>query len=162
MRDVQSDADPGSEPSLREWKMLARRARGLALAMEFGFSGGTRASTIVHRISSGRARARSQLLRSVSVGKHGLRVSWRSPKGDLPVRHGSGWDACLTPVDRSSALISWVGFHVRVPSCPALVMHEPDGSVLGDTSRLIVKTSNRVWQRTETTVGGVRVCIHRP
>ena len=59
-------------------------------------------------------------------------------KGDLPVRHWFRLGRLLTPVDKSSALVSWSGSMFEY-LMPVLVMREPEGSVLGETARLIVK-----------------------
>jgi cyclic beta-1,2-glucan synthetase len=58
-------------------------------------------------------------------------------KGDVPARHWFRLGRSLTPVDRGSALISWSGsmFEYLMPS---LVMRAPWGSLLEQTSRLIV------------------------
>jgi len=59
-------------------------------------------------------------------------------KGDVPVRHWFRLGRALTPVDRGSALISWSGsmFEYLMPS---LVMRAPLGSLLEQTSRLVVR-----------------------
>jgi len=59
-------------------------------------------------------------------------------KGDVPARHWFRLGRALTPVDRGSALISWSGsmFEYLMPS---LVMRAPTGSLLEQTSRLIVR-----------------------
>jgi len=59
-------------------------------------------------------------------------------KGDVPVRHWFRLGRALTPIDRSSALISWSGsmFEYLMPS---LVMRAPAGSLLEQTSRFVVR-----------------------
>ena len=59
-------------------------------------------------------------------------------KGDVPAQHWFRLGRSLTPVDRGSALISWSGsmFEYLMPS---LVMRAPGGSLLEQTSRLIVR-----------------------
>jgi cyclic beta-1,2-glucan synthetase len=59
-------------------------------------------------------------------------------KGDVPARHWFRLGRALTPVDRGSALISWSGsmFEYLMPS---LVMRAPTGSLLEQTSRLVVR-----------------------
>ena len=59
-------------------------------------------------------------------------------KGDVPVRHWFRLGRGLTPVDRGSALISWSGsmFEYLMPS---LVMRAPAGSLLEQTSRLVLR-----------------------
>ena len=58
-------------------------------------------------------------------------------KGDLPTRHWFRLGRVLTPVGYGSALISWSGsmFEYLMPS---LVMRAPAGSLLEQTSRLVV------------------------
>ncbi len=59
-------------------------------------------------------------------------------KGDVPAQHWFRLGRSLTPVDRGSALISWSGsmFEYLMPS---LVMRAPAGSLLEQTSRLVVR-----------------------
>jgi cyclic beta-1,2-glucan glucanotransferase len=59
-------------------------------------------------------------------------------KGDVPARHWFRLGRAMTPVDRGSALISWSGsmFEYLMPS---LVMRAPAGSLLEQTSRLVVR-----------------------
>jgi cyclic beta-1,2-glucan synthetase len=59
-------------------------------------------------------------------------------KGDVPARHWFRLGRALTPVDRGSALISWSGSMFEY-LMPALVMRAPAGSLLEQTSRLIVR-----------------------
>ena len=63
-------------------------------------------------------------------------------KGDVPVRHWSRLGRALTPVDRGSALISWSGSMFEY-LMPALVMRAPAGSLLEQTSRLVVRRQIR-------------------
>ncbi|MFN2375773.1 MAG: GH36-type glycosyl hydrolase domain-containing protein [Candidatus Binatia bacterium] len=59
-------------------------------------------------------------------------------KGDVPARHWFRLGRALTPVGRGSALVSWSGsmFEYLMPS---LVMRAPTGSLLEQTSRLVVQ-----------------------
>ncbi len=59
-------------------------------------------------------------------------------KGDVPARHWFRLGRDLTPVDRGSALISWSGsmFEYLMPS---LVMRAPEGSLLAQSNRLVVR-----------------------
>jgi cyclic beta-1,2-glucan synthetase len=59
-------------------------------------------------------------------------------KGDIPARHWFRLGRPMTPVDHSSALISWSGsmFEYLMPS---LVMRAPFGSLLEHTNRLVVR-----------------------
>ena len=59
-------------------------------------------------------------------------------KGDVPARHWFRLGRAVTPVAHGAALISWSGsmFEYLMPS---LVMRAPDGSLIEQTSRLIVR-----------------------
>ena len=59
-------------------------------------------------------------------------------KGDIPARHWFRLGRAVTPVGGGAALISWSGsmFEYLMPS---LVMRAPAGSLLEQTSRLIVQ-----------------------
>ena len=59
-------------------------------------------------------------------------------KGDVPTRHWFRLGRAVTPVDRGSALISWSGsmFEYLMPS---LVMRAPAGSLIEETTRLVVR-----------------------
>jgi cyclic beta-1,2-glucan synthetase len=63
-------------------------------------------------------------------------------KGDVPAQHWFRLGRTLTPVDRGSALVSWSGsmFEYLMPS---LVMRAPAGSLLEQTSRLVVRRQIR-------------------
>ena len=58
-------------------------------------------------------------------------------KGDLPAKHWFRLGRTLTPIDGSAGLISWSGsmFEYLMPS---LVMRAPAGSLLNETTRLVV------------------------
>ena len=59
-------------------------------------------------------------------------------KGDVPARHWFRLGRAVTPIAHGAALISWSGsmFEYLMPS---LVMRAPAGSLLEQTSRLIVR-----------------------
>jgi cyclic beta-1,2-glucan synthetase len=59
-------------------------------------------------------------------------------KGDVPSSHWFHLGRALTPVDRGSALVSWSGSMFEY-LMPALVMRSPPGSLLAQTSDLIVR-----------------------
>ncbi len=59
-------------------------------------------------------------------------------KGDVPVSHWFHLARPMTPVGLGSALLSWSGSMFEY-LMPALVMHAPSGSLLAETSRLIVR-----------------------
>ena len=59
-------------------------------------------------------------------------------KGDVPARHWFHLGRAVTPVSHGAALISWSGsmFEYLMPS---LVMRAPEGSLVEETNRLIVR-----------------------
>ena len=63
-------------------------------------------------------------------------------KGDLPAKHWFRLGRTMTPIDGGSGLISWSGsmFEYLMPS---LVMRAPAGSLLEQTSRLIVRRQEK-------------------
>jgi len=63
-------------------------------------------------------------------------------KGDVPSRHWFRLGRAVTPIERGAALISWSGsmFEYLMPS---LVMRAPAGSLLEQTSRLVVRRQIR-------------------
>ena len=81
-------------------------------------------------------------------------------KGDVPVRHWFRLGRALTPVDRGSALISWSGsmFEYLMPS---LVMRAPAGSLLEQTSRLVVRRQTALWRRARRALGRLGVGLQR-
>ncbi len=81
-------------------------------------------------------------------------------KGDVPRGTGSASGAPLTPVGRGAALISWSGsmFEYLMPS---LVMRAPAGSLLEQTSRLVVRAADRLRRRARRAVGRLGVGLQR-
>ncbi len=135
LRDAQS-ADDERAALTRRLAALATRARSFALAMEFGFliEPERQLLTIGYRVAE---RAQDSSCYDLLASEARLASFVAIAKGDLPVRHWFRLGRLLTPVDRSSALVSWSGSMFEY-LMPVLVMNEPRGSVLGDTSRLIV------------------------
>jgi cyclic beta-1,2-glucan synthetase len=116
---------------------LAERARGLALAMEFGFlvEPEKQLLTIGYRVAE---RMRDASCYDLLASEARLASYYAIAKGDLPVRHWFRLGRSLTPVGRGSALVSWSGSMFEY-LMPELVMADPFGSVLGETARLIVQ-----------------------
>ncbi|MDP9065566.1 MAG: glycosyl transferase [Pseudomonadota bacterium] len=116
---------------------LADKAHALAVGMEFDFliEPERRLLAIGYRIAE---RSQDPSCYDLLASEARLASFFAIAKGDLPVRHWFRLGRLLTPVDRSSALVSWSGSMFEY-LMPVLVMREPDGSVLGDTARLIVK-----------------------
>ena len=63
-------------------------------------------------------------------------------KGDVPVSHWFRLGRALTPVERDSVLVSWSGSMFEY-LMPELVMRAPAGSLLEQTSRLVVGRHRR-------------------
>ena len=116
---------------------LARRARDFAVDMEFGFlvEPARQLLSIGYRVAE---RAQDSSCYDLLASEARLASFVAIAKGDLPARHWFRLGRLLTPVDKSSALVSWSGSMFEY-LMPALVMREPDGSVLGETARLIVR-----------------------
>ena len=144
----------GPEPCAAQIDALGRSARGarslgrrlrsigaqaghLAAAMDFGFlfDRERQLLSIGYRIADGTLDPSCyDLLASEARLASFVAIA----KGDVPVRHWFRLGRALTPVDRGSALISWSGsmFEYLMPS---LVMRAPAGSLLEQTSRLVVR-----------------------
>ncbi len=77
-------------------------------------------------------------------------------KNDIPARHWFRLGRSVTPIGKGAALISWSGsmFEYLMPS---LVMRAPAGSLLEQTSRLIVKRQIRLWRQARYSLGNFRV-----
>ncbi len=133
-------APPGSGSGLtsveRRLSALVERTVRLVSAMEFGFlfdasrqllSIGYRSDGTLDPNCYDLLASEARLASFVAIAK-----------GDIPVRHWFRLGRSLTPVDRGSALISWSGsmFEYLMPS---LVMRAPAGSLLEQTSRLVVR-----------------------
>jgi cyclic beta-1,2-glucan synthetase len=136
LRDLQ--ADPLAVAGLiARLDALRRRARGLAMSMEFGFlvEPERQLLTIGYRVAD---RMQDPSCYDLLASEARLASFVAIAKGDLPVRHWFRLGRLLTAVDGGSALVSWSGSMFEY-LMPILVMREPEGSLLGETSRLIVK-----------------------
>jgi cyclic beta-1,2-glucan synthetase len=133
-----TSAGPGQTADLAvRMQALAGRARYFALSMDFAFL----VEPERQLLSIGYSAAERTLDGSCYdlLGSEARLASFVAiAKGDLPVRHWFRLGRLLTPVDRSSALVSWSGSMFEY-LMPVLIMREPLGSVLGDTSQLIVR-----------------------
>ena len=116
---------------------LGRRARGFALAMEFGFLVEPERQLLCIGFQMA-TRTQDPSCYDLLASEARLASFFAIAKGDLPVRHWFRLGRLLTPVDTGSALVSWSGSMFEY-LMPVLVMREPAGSVLGDTARLIVR-----------------------
>jgi cyclic beta-1,2-glucan synthetase len=136
LRDIQADVAATAQLGER-LGALARRANGMALGMEFGFlvEPQRQLLSIGYRVAE---RAQDPSCYDLLASEARLTSFVAIAKGDLPVRHWFRLGRLLTPVDRSTALVSWSGSMFEY-LMPVLVMREPEGSVLGETVRMVVK-----------------------
>src|SRR5207245_493419 len=125
-----------SETLVRRLTILARNARAMVGAMDFGFlfDPMRKLFAIGCRVSDG----------SLDPGRYDLLASEARlasfvaiAKGDVPVSHWFRLGRALTPVELDSGLVAWSGSMFEY-LMPALVMPAPAGSLLEQTSRLVV------------------------
>ena len=111
--------------------------RALALAMEFGFllDPERKLLSIGYRASDGTL---DENCYDLLASEARLASFFSIAKNDVPTRHWFRLGRAVTQVGRGAALISWSGsmFEYLMPS---LVMRAPAGSLLEQTSRLIVR-----------------------
>jgi cyclic beta-1,2-glucan synthetase len=125
----------------RRLTALAEHAGKLFAEMEFGFlfDAGQRLLTIGYRLAdSSLDPSYYDLLASEARLASFVAIA----KGDVPVRHWFRLGRALTPVDHGAALISWSGSMFEY-LMPLLVMREPVGSLLEQTSRLVVRRQRK-------------------
>ena len=116
---------------------LAKTARNMALAMDFGFLMNQERKLL----SIGFSLAENSLDPScydLLASEARLASLFAIAKGDVPTKHWFHLGRSATPMGNGSALISWSGsmFEYLMPS---LVMRAPAGSLLEQTNRLIVQ-----------------------
>jgi cyclic beta-1,2-glucan synthetase len=116
---------------------LEATARKLALDMEYGFllDDDRKLLSIGYRLAEGTLDPSCyDLLASEARLASFVAIA----KGDIPARHWFHLGRAITPIAYGAALISWSGsmFEYLMPS---LVMRAPDGSLLEQTSRLVVR-----------------------
>ncbi|MBL8267918.1 GH36-type glycosyl hydrolase domain-containing protein [Steroidobacter sp.] len=135
-RDLQAVADADQNISER-LQALAATARALALATEFGFllDPERKLLAIGYRVPEG---ALDESCYDLLASEARLASFFAIAKNDVPASHWFRLGRAVTPVGRGAALISWSGsmFEYLMPS---LVMRAPAGSLLEQTSRLIVR-----------------------
>jgi cyclic beta-1,2-glucan synthetase len=124
------------ETLVRRLAILARDARAMVGAMDFGFlfDPMRQLFAIGYRVADG----------SLDSGRYDLLASEARlasfvaiAKGDVPVSHWFRLGRSLTPVELDSVLVSWSGSMFEY-LMPTLVMPAPAGSLLEQTSRLVV------------------------
>ncbi|HXU87624.1 MAG TPA: glucoamylase family protein, partial [Methylomirabilota bacterium] len=122
---------------VRRLTILARSARAMVSAMDFGFlfDPMRKLFAIGYRIADGALdpgrydllASEARLASFVAIGK-----------GDVPVAHWFRLGRALTPVEQDSVLVSWSGSMFEY-LMPELVMRTPAGSLLEQTSQLVVR-----------------------
>src|SRR5208283_276623 len=117
--------------------VLESTARSMALAMEFGFLLGhdRQLLSIGYLVNEG---ALDSNCYDLLASEARLASFFAIAKGDVPAKHWFRLGRAATAVAHGAALISWSGsmFEYLMPS---LVMRAPAGSLLEQTSRLIVQ-----------------------
>jgi cyclic beta-1,2-glucan synthetase len=116
---------------------IANTALDLANQMEFGFllDGQRKLLSIGYRCSDGTLDPSCyDLLASEARIASFIAIA----KGDIPARHWFRLGRTVTPIGAGAALVSWSGsmFEYLMPD---LVLRAPNGSLLAQTSRLVVK-----------------------
>jgi cyclic beta-1,2-glucan synthetase len=121
---------------IRRLTILARSAQAMVGAMDFGFlfDPMRKLFAIGYRVTDGTLDpGRYDLLASEARLASFVAIA----KGDVPVSHWFRLGRALTPVELDSVLVSWSGSMFEY-LMPALVMRAPAGSLLEQTSRLVV------------------------
>ena len=135
-RDVAQTADTARSLD-RRLATLEATARAMATAMEFGFllDPDRKLLSLGYRVAEDNLDPSCyDLLASEARLASFVAIA----KGDVAARHWFRLGRAVTPVGRGAALISWSGsmFEYLMPS---LVMRAPAGSLLEQTSRLVVR-----------------------
>jgi cyclic beta-1,2-glucan synthetase len=116
---------------------LEAETRAVALAMDFGFllDPERKLLSIGYRASDGML---DENCYDLLASEARLASFFAIAKNDVPARHWFRLGRAVTPIGHGAALISWSGsmFEYLMPS---LVMRAPAGSLLEQTSRLIVR-----------------------
>ncbi|HEX5611709.1 MAG TPA: glucoamylase family protein, partial [Burkholderiales bacterium] len=125
-------------PSLGErLAVLEASARAMASAMQFEFllDPGRKLLAIGYRVADATL---DPSCYDLLASEARLASFFAIAKGDAPARHWFRLGRAVTPVGRGAALLSWSGsmFEYLMPS---LVMRAPSGSLLEQTSRLVVR-----------------------
>jgi len=134
LADHLADRAAPADPALLE--ELAARARRLAMDMDFGFlfEPDKKLLLIGFSVATNRPDANCY---DLLASEARLASLFAIAKGDVETRHWFRLGRTSTPLGASSALISWSGsmFEYLMPS---LVMRAPEGSMLAETSRMVV------------------------
>ena len=158
-RDLGSQTDAAA--SLAE-RLLAveEKARSMALAMDFGFllDHDRKLLSIGYRVADGTL---DPSCYDLLASEARLASFMAIAKGDVPARHWFRLGRAVTPIAHGAALISWSGsmFEYLMPS---LVMRAPAGSLIEQTSRLIVRRQIEYGTALGHPLGRLGVRLQRP
>lgn len=135
-RDCAALADPSPRIALR-LLALASEARTMAMSMDFSFLFDAERKLLSIGYSMDDNRLDTSCY-DLLASEARLASLFAIAKGDVPTRHWFRLGRAATPLGNGSALISWSGsmFEYLMPS---LVMRAPAGSLLEQTSRLVVE-----------------------
>jgi cyclic beta-1,2-glucan synthetase len=130
-------ADDAAEPLASRLRAIASESRELALAMDFAFllDPERKLLAIGYSLADNRLDASCY---DLLASEARLASLFAIAKGDAPTQHWFRLGRTATPLAGGSALVSWSGsmFEYLMPS---LVMRAPGGSLLEQTSRLVVR-----------------------
>ncbi|MEO8531112.1 MAG: glucoamylase family protein, partial [Deltaproteobacteria bacterium] len=128
--------------------VVAKLCRQFAMEMEFGFliDPAKKLLSIGYSVSSNTL---DPSCYDLLASEARLASLFAIAKGDVATRHWFRLGRTATPIGAGSALISWSGSMFEY-LMPTLVMHEPVGSILEQTNRLIVQS-----QRSYGTKNGI-------
>ena len=138
-RSVESHRRDQSDPAALVPRLVAleQAARGMAMAMEFGFlrNADRKLLSIGFLADEGALDANCY---DLLASEARLACFFAIAKGDVQAREWFRLGRAVTPMAGGAVLVSWSGsmFEYLMPS---LVMRAPDGSLLEDTSQLVVR-----------------------
>jgi len=127
---------PGATTLAPRLLAIEALAREMALAMEFGFLRNTERKLLSIGFLADEGVLDANCY-DLLASEARLACFVAIAKGDIPAREWFRLGRAVTPMDGGAVLVSWSGsmFEYLMPS---LVMRAPDGSLLEDTSKLVV------------------------
>ncbi len=143
-RDLAAATGAGRDAMVRRIEALAAAARTMATEMRFDFlvDPELKLLSIGYRVTEG---SLDPSCYDLLASEARLASFVAIANGDLPARHWFRLGRAVTPVHHGAALVSWSGsmFEYLMPS---LVMRAPAGSLLEETSRLVVRRQQTYGQ----------------
>jgi cyclic beta-1,2-glucan synthetase len=127
----------GCSPLAPRLLAIAQAARGMAMAMEFGFLRNTERKLLSIGFLATEGTLDSNCY-DLLASEARLACFLAIAKEDIPAREWFRLGRAVTPIAGGAVLVSWSGsmFEYLMPS---LVMRAPEGSLLEHTSRLVVR-----------------------